>query len=151
MSDFPATGRLLGIDPGSVRIGLAICDADRRVSSPLDNYRRRGDALDAEHFRRLVADEKIVGLVLGLPVSLNDSEGPKAKESRAFADWLTAATGLPVSFQDERYTTHYANDMLEQMGVKPQHRKGKLDAIAAQVILQIWMESNALDRTRVKQ
>lgn len=147
----PATGRLLGIDPGTVRIGLAVCDAERRVSSPHDNYRRRGEALDAEYFQQLVREECIVGFVVGLPISLNDSEGGKAHESRKFAEWLTNMTGLPVAFQDERFTTHYANDMLDQMGVKPQHRKGKLDAIAAQVILQIWLETNALDRTPARE
>ncbi|CAN5222030.1 Holliday junction resolvase RuvX [soil metagenome] len=146
---FPTTGRLLGIDPGTVRIGLAVCDTDRHVASPLEIYTRRGDSADAAYFQKVVTEEKIVGLVLGLPISLNNTEGPKAKEGRAFAAWLTSITGLPVAFQDERFTTHYANDMLEQMGVRPKHRRGKLDAIAAQVILQVWMESAALDRTPV--
>jgi putative holliday junction resolvase len=138
----PRSGRLLGIDPGTVRLGFAVCDAGRRIASPLDTYTRRGPEADAAFLKCIVDEEQAVGIVLGMPISLNDTEGPKAKESREFAAWLTEITGLPVTFQDERFTSHYANDILEQMGVKPKHRRGKLDAIAAQCILMAWLEAN---------
>jgi putative Holliday junction resolvase len=144
----PAKGRLLGIDYGTVRVGLAICDAERRISSPLDTYRRRNTVLDAEHFQKLVAEEEIVGLVVGLAISLNDTEGPKAKECRDYAAWLSGVTNLPIAFQDERFTTHYANDVLANLNLNPRERKERRDAVAAQVILQVWLEADALDRPR---
>lgn len=137
----PATGRLLGIDPGTVRIGLAVCDPDRIIASPHDTYVRRTPEADAEFFRLLVQSEQIVGFVVGLPISLNDTEGPKAKESRAFAAWLTQETGLPVAFADERFTTSYAEDALIDAGVRRDKRKGKRDRIAAQIILQAFLDS----------
>lgn len=137
----PARGRLLGIDPGTVRIGLAVCDPDRIIASPHDTYARRSPEDDAAFFRRLVAAEQIVGLVLGLPISLNGTEGPKAKESREFAAWLTEATGLPVAFTDERFTSSYAEDALIAGGVRREKRKGKRDRIAAQLILQAFLDS----------
>jgi putative holliday junction resolvase len=132
----PRSGRLLGIDPGTVRIGLALCDANQTVASPLAIHRRRQNdlAADAVFFRKLVVDEKIVGLIVGLPISLNGTEGPKARETREFAQWLSDITGLPHDFQDERFTSHYANDLLDQMG--------------AQVILHVWLETQALARSR---
>ncbi len=142
----PQCGRLLGVDYGTVRVGLSVCDADRLISSPLDTYRRRSNLLDAEYFQKLVADEEIVGLVVGLAISLNGTEGPKAKECRDYAAWLNGLTNLPVAFQDERFTTHYANDVLENLGLNPRERKERRDAVAAQVILQVWLEAAALDR-----
>ncbi|QEL18809.1 Holliday junction resolvase RuvX [Limnoglobus roseus] len=136
----PARGRLLGIDPGTVRIGLAVCDPDRIIASPHGTYERRSPDADAAFFRQLMKAEQIVGFVVGLPISLNDTEGPKAKESREFAMWLTAETGLPVAFSDERFTSSYAEDSLIAAGVRRDKRKGKRDRIAAQFILQAFLD-----------
>lgn len=137
----PARGRLLGIDPGTVRVGLAVCDPDRILASPHGTYERQSAVADAEFFRQLVKAEHIVGLVVGLPISLNGTEGPKAKESREFAAWLTAATGLPADFADERFTSSYAEDSLIAAGVRRDKRKGKRDRIAAVFILQSFLDS----------
>jgi len=142
----PAAGRLLGVDYGTVRVGLAVCDIDRRIASPLCVYRRRSIEHDAAYFRDLVKEERAVGFIVGLAISLNSTEGPKAKECRDYATWLTATTGLPCDFQDERFTTHYADDVMENAGVKPWDRKKHRDAIAAQAILHVWLEAAALDR-----
>lgn len=137
----PSKGRLLGIDPGTVRIGLAVCDPDRIIASPHDTYVRRSPDADADFFRRVIKAEQIVGLVVGLPISLNDTEGSKAKESREYAAWLTRETGLPVAFMDERFTSSYAEDSLIAAGVRREKRKGKRDRIAAQIILQAFLDS----------
>lgn len=140
--NFPAKGRLLGIDFGTVRVGLAVSDPDRILASPHDTYTRRDAATDAAYFQRVVQAEQIVGFVVGLPISLNDTEGPKAKEARAYADWLTQATALPVAFVDERFTSSIAEDALIAGGVTRDKRKGKRDRIAAVLILQGYLDSS---------
>jgi putative holliday junction resolvase len=137
----PAKGRLLGIDYGSVRVGLATCDPDRILASPHDTYTRQSPDADAVYFQKLVKAEQIVGLVIGLPISLNDTEGPKAQETRAFAEWLTSIVSLPVEFVDERFTTSAAEDVLIASGVRRDKRKGQRDRIAAVFILQAYLDS----------
>lgn len=134
-------GRLLGIDYGSVRIGVAVCDPDRILASPHDTYTRQNAEADSLYFQKLVKAEQIVGFVIGLPISLNDTEGPKAKETRAFAAWLMSVVPLPVEFVDERFTTSAAEDSLKAAGVKRDQRKGKRDRIAAVFILQSYLDS----------
>jgi putative Holliday junction resolvase len=134
-------GRLVGVDFGAVRIGLAVCDPDRIVSSPLETYTRGTEEQDAEFFRRLAATAPAVGWVVGLAISLDGTEGPKAKECRAFGGWLAGVTGLPVAFQDERFTTAAAEDFLRDTGVRPGKRKGRRDRVAAQLILQAFLDA----------
>jgi putative holliday junction resolvase len=138
---FPPRGRLVGVDFGAVRIGLAVCDPDRIVSSPLETYTRGTTDQDAEFFRRLATTTPAVGWVVGLAISLNGTEGPKAKECRGFGDWLAGVTGLPVAFHDERFTTAIAEDYLRDAGVKHHKRKGRRDRVAAQLILQAFLDS----------
>ncbi len=137
----PLRGRLLGIDFGSVRIGVAVCDPDRIVASPLETYTRRSLELDAFYFQTTAHTQSAVGFVVGLAISLNDVEGPKARECRAFGEWLRTVTRLPVLYWDERFTTSLAEDSLREAGVKRDKRKGKKDRIAAQMILQAFLEA----------
>lgn len=138
---FPPKGRLVGVDFGAVRLGLAVCDTDRRIASPLETYARRGAAHDAAFFVKLAKTEGAVGWVVGLAISLNGTEGPKAKECRAFGAWLSAATGLPVAFHDERFTTAVAEDYLRDAGVRFDQRLGRRDRVAAQLILRAFLDA----------
>src|SRR5262249_6883863 len=99
------TGRLLGIDCGTVRVGLAISDPDRIIASPYDTLTRGGDVADAAYFTRLVTAEKVVGLVVGLPLHTRGHESVQSAEARRYGAWLASVTGLPVVFWDERYTS----------------------------------------------
>ena len=94
----PPRGRLLGVDFGTVRVGLAVSDPDRLIASPLDTRTRAGDAADAAYFAQVVAAERVVGLVVGLPLHARGNEGTKAAEARQFGAWLGSVTGLPVVF-----------------------------------------------------
>lgn len=141
MSNIPEQGRLLGIDVGQVRVGLAICDPDRMIASPLETYTRRSDQVDADFFRSLIRSERIVGLVIGLPISLNDTEGPKARECREYGRWLQTITDLPVEYHDERFTSALADEALREAGLSHRRRKMRRDRIAAQLILQGWLEA----------
>jgi putative Holliday junction resolvase len=133
--------RLLGVDPGGVRVGLAISDADRRIASPLTTYTRRDREQDARYFRKVVDEEEAGGLVVGLPVHLDGREGQKAVESRAYGRWLAEVTGLPVVFWDERFTTREAESHLWSAGLTHRQRKDRRDRVAAQILLQTYLDA----------
>jgi putative Holliday junction resolvase len=135
------TGRLLGVDYGSVRVGLAVSDPDRRIASPLATYARRGPDADATYFRALAAAEEVVGLVVGLPVHTDGREGVKAREARAFGQWLGEVTGRPVAFYDERFTTVQAESALWAAGLTHKRRKERRDRVAAQMLLQAYLDA----------
>jgi putative holliday junction resolvase len=134
-------GRLLGVDFGTVRVGLAVCDADRRIASPLETYRRHSPEKDGAFFLKVVAQERIVGLVVGLPIHNDGREGVKAKEARQFGDWLQEITKLPVAYYDERFTTVEAEDALWSAGLTHKQRKERRDRVAAQMMLQGFLEA----------
>jgi putative Holliday junction resolvase len=135
------------VDYGSVRIGLAISDPERRLASPLAVYERRGREQDAVYFRSLVSDEEIAAFVVGLPIHLDGREGQKAIEARAFGAWLAETTGLPVTFWDERFSTVEAEAALWQAGLTHKKRKGRRDRVAAQVFLQAYLDAGCPDES----
>jgi putative Holliday junction resolvase len=118
-----APGRLLGVDYGTVRVGLAVSDPDRKIAFPLTTYTRRGRDADAAWFREIVAQESVSGLVVGLPVHTTGREGQKAVEARAFGTWLAEVTGQQVFFYDERFTTVLAESALWEAGLTHKKRK----------------------------
>jgi putative Holliday junction resolvase len=124
-----------------VRIGLAISDPDRKFAFPLEVRQRQGAEADAAFFRALIAREEVGGLVVGLPVHLNGREGSKAREARAFGTWLIAQTGLPVIFYDERFTTVEAESALWEAGLTHKRRKERRDKVAAQMLLQAYLDA----------
>lgn len=139
---FPVRGRLLGIDFGTKRLGLAISNPEQTISSPLENYTRRDLAQDARHIRRLVQDERIVGVVIGLPVHMSGDEGGKASEARAFGNWIAAETKLPVMYWDERYTSLQAEQTMLSAELTPKQRKARRDMVAAQILLRDFLNGD---------
>jgi putative Holliday junction resolvase len=133
-------GRLLGIDTGTKRVGLAISDPDRIIASPLGTLQRQNPQSDAEFIRDLIAREQVVGLVVGLPVHTDGREGVKAQEARAYGAWLVKITGLPVEFADERFTTVHAESALWEAGLTHRRRKARRDRVAAQIMLQAYLD-----------
>ncbi len=133
--------RLLGVDYGTVRVGLSISDAERRLASPLAVRARATPERDAVYFRALVEEEQVGGLVIGLPVHLNGREGQKAREARAFGTWLAEKTGLPFVFWDERFSTVEAESALWQAGLTHKQRKARRDRVAAQILLQAYLDA----------
>lgn len=140
-STLPASGRLAGIDYGTVRIGVAVCDRRRTLASPYATLRRGRPEADAAWFRRLAAEEQIVGFVVGLPVKADGSEGPQAVAARRFGSWLAKVTGLPVVYFDERFTTIEAQQALSAAGVRAAQARQRLDMLAAQALLAAYLES----------
>jgi putative Holliday junction resolvase len=133
--------RLLGVDYGSVRVGLAVSDPDRKIAFPLTTYLRRGPQQDAAYFQGLVREEQIGQLVVGLPVHLSGREGEKAQEARAFGAALASWTALPVVFWDERFTTVEAEAHLWAAGLTHKRRKERRDRVAAQILLQTYLDA----------
>jgi putative Holliday junction resolvase len=133
--------RLLGVDYGHVRIGLAITDEDRRIASPLATYHRRTRDEDARFFQEVVTAETVEKIVVGLPVHVDGSEGNKAAEARRFGAWLAGATGLPIVYFDERFTTVEAESHLLAAGLTSKRRKARRDRVAAQILLQSYIDA----------
>jgi putative holliday junction resolvase len=133
--------RLLGVDYGQVRVGLAVSDPDRRMAFPLEVRQRQGKEKDAAYFRSLAEREEVGGLVVGLPVHLDGREGDKAREARAFGAWLAEVVGLPVAFYDERFTTVMAESALWDAGLTHRRRKERRDKVAAQMLLQAYLDA----------
>jgi putative Holliday junction resolvase len=132
-------GRLMGVDFGTVRIGLAICDPDRRIASPFATYVRQNAERDANYFREVVDAENVVAFIVGLPMHTDGREGQKAIEARSFGKWLADVTQLPVDFWDERFTTVEAERSLLDAGLTNKRRKARRDQLAAQIILQAYI------------
>ena len=137
-------GRVAGVDYGRRRIGVAICDTHRILSSPLCVRQTMGDkTADGAFFRKLVADEAIVGFVVGLPIHADGTDSRMSIEVERFGGWLAAETGLPVVFHDERYSSREATGLLAGSGLTRGRKKARTDAIAAQVVLSSWLEAQA--------
>lgn len=148
----PITGRLAGIDFGTARIGVAISDPSQQWSSPLETRPCTAwtknvplAAQDARYFVELAQREQIVGWVVGLPLHTSGAASEKSKQAISFGNRLAKATGLPVNWIDERFTTAAAREILNASSLSGSKRKSMLDKIAAQVILKTYLESG---RTR---
>ena len=136
--DDPGRGRRLGIDVGTVRIGVAVSDPDGILATPVETVRR-----DAKHLRRLAAlvDEyEAVEVVVGLPRTLADRAGASAQDAIAVADSLAAKIGVPVRLADERLTTVSAARSLRDAGVRAKAQRSVIDQAAAVAILQGWLD-----------
>ena len=142
-------GRLLGVDYGNVRIGLAISDPDRKIASPLATYVRRNKDGDAQFFQQLVREEQVVVLVVGLPVHLSGQEGQSSAQARAFGKWLNAVTGLPTVLFDERFTTVEAEAHLLEAGLTSKRRKARRDRVAAQILLQSYLDAGCPSEQKI--
>jgi putative Holliday junction resolvase len=137
----PRRGRLMGLDFGTRRIGIALCDEDQRIASPLENYSRSRPEVDALRLKTLAGEYRVVGVVVGLPLHMGGEEGQKAREARRFGAWAASATALPLAFWDERLTSSQAEEYLRSAQLSPKKRKMRLDKVAAQIMLQSYLES----------
>ena len=137
----PPRGALIGLDLGSKTIGVAASDPDRRVAAPVETISRQRFNLDARRILDLAAERRVAGLVLGLPINMDGSEGPRAQATRAFARNLARLTELPIALWDERLSTAAVERALIAADASRAKRKSVIDQHAAAYILQ-----GALDR-----
>lgn len=137
----PRMRPVAGLDLGTETIGVAVSDGFRRVATPLETIRRKKFTLDAERLLAIVAHREIAGLVLGLPLNMDGSEGPRVQSTRAFARNLSRLIDLPIAFWDERLSTVAAERALLEADTTRKRRAEVIDHVAASYILQ-----GALDR-----
>jgi putative Holliday junction resolvase len=138
---WPPRGALIGLDLGSKTIGVAASDPDRRLATGVETVARKSFTLDAARVLALAGERRAVGFVLGLPVNMDGSEGPRAQSSRSFARNLARLTELPIALWDERLSTAAVERDLIAADVSRAKRAAVIDAHAAAYILQ-----GALDR-----
>jgi putative Holliday junction resolvase len=140
---FGASGALFGLDIGEKTIGVAVCDPARMVATPVETIRRKKFTQDAERLVALAAERTIAGIVIGLPLHMDGTEGPSAQRARAFARNLPRILDLPVAFWDERLSTAAMERELIALDTSRAKRAEKIDEMAAAFILQ-----GAIDRIR---
>ena len=139
----PLGGALLGLDLGTQTIGTAFCDAGWRFASPGKTLKRGKFGADREALAGLVRERSIKGIVLGLPLNMDGSEGPRSQSSRAYARNLAAALSLPVLLWDERWSTTSAERDLIGQDMSRAKRAERIDSAAAAVILQAAIDALA--------
>lgn len=139
-------GRMLGLDIGERRIGIAVSDEMGMIASPVGLIQRAGDV--ASELRALILQYNAVRLVAGLPVGLNGREGLQAALVREFTDALAAEIDVPLDYWDERLSTTVAERSLIAGGTRRSARKQKIDAVAAAVILQSYLDNQRWQKTR---
>jgi putative Holliday junction resolvase len=141
---FPPRGALLGLDLGTKTIGVAASDPDRRLAATVETIRRTNFTEDAARLLTLAAERNAIGVVLGLPINMDGSEGPRAQSTRAFARNLAGRTELPIALWDERLSTSAVERDLIAADMSRKRRAEVVDQHAAVFILQ-----GALDRLAV--
>ena len=139
----PPAGKILGLDLGTKTIGVAISDGMRYSATPLETIKRTKFTQDAERIIELVAENNAVALILGLPLNMDGTEGPRVQSTRAFARNLAQKLALPIAFWDERLSTAAVTRMMIDADLRRDRRAEVVDKLAASYILQ-----GALDRLR---
>jgi putative Holliday junction resolvase len=144
LAALPPSGKLLGLDLGSKTIGVAVSDGVRYSATPIETIVRTKFTADAARITELVAANGIVGIVLGLPLNMDGSEGPRAQSTRAFARNLGLKVPVPIVFWDERLSTSAVERMMiDEANLRRDKRAAVVDKLAASYILQ-----GALERLR---
>src|SRR6267378_6327190 len=139
---------IAALDLGRRRIGVAVTDAAAMGAHPIGVVERRSMAQDLASIAAMLRDREVTTIVVGLPLNMDGSEGPAARAARLFADRIAAAFKVKVEMFDERLTSFEAEERLKGMPVKKGARKPAIDAIAATVILEGWMQSRAEESSR---
>lgn len=143
LAAIPPSGKILGLDLGTKTIGVAISDGMRYSASPLETIKRTKFTQDAERIIGLIAENQAVAIILGLPLNMDGSEGPRVQSTRAFARNLVPKIDLPIAFWDERLSTSAVTRMMIEADLRRDRRAEVVDKLAASYILQ-----GALDRLR---
>jgi len=135
--------RVLALDVGDKRIGVAVSDLSRLIARPVETVQRKNREYDVRRIAQIVAEQEASVVVIGLPKNMDNSEGAQAAKVRSFAKHLARATSARILFEDERLSTFAAIETLVEQGIKTGHSRDLVDMEAATIILQ-----NYLDRER---
>jgi putative Holliday junction resolvase len=135
--------RYLGVDPGAVRIGLALSDAEGRLALPLTTLQRDDSGAWRAQLAALVAEREVEAVVVGMPLSLSGERGPAAQQTEEFVAALSELLPVPVLTWDERLTSAQVERSAQAAGLSERDRRGRLDAAAASLILQNYLDAHA--------
>jgi putative holliday junction resolvase len=141
-----SAGRILGLDVGSRRIGIAVSDPLGITAQGLETLERRNKRYDFEHLQRVIREYEVREIVVGLPLRMSGAEGTQSEKMRAFADELRKKFDLPVHLWDERLTSAEANRFLRETELSIEKRGKAVDRMAAVLILQSWMEQRSMEQ-----
>ncbi|MBQ2710524.1 MAG: Holliday junction resolvase RuvX [Clostridia bacterium] len=134
-------GRIMSLDVGDVRIGIAVSDLMGVIANPLETYTRKGNLeVDAKYIVDLAKSKEVSLFISGLPLGLNGQENEQTTKTRLFIDELTRQCDIPVKYMDERFTTLSAERVLIQGNVRRENRKKVIDKVAATIILQNYLD-----------
>ena len=133
--------RVMALDIGEKRVGIAICDPDERVASPICVLAADEVHTFARPFRMLIEDWEPELLLCGLPITLAGEEGPQAQRIREYAEAISKNAGIPHEFADERLSSAEAKRSLREKGLSEKAMRGKVDMIAASLFLQAWLDA----------
>ncbi len=131
--------RIMAIDYGEVRIGIAFSDLLQTISSPFQTYKRVGEEKDLNYLSNLAHDNEVGLIVFGLPLNMDGSEGERAIKTREFGEKLQNVAGIKIEYIDERLTSVEAEDMLLEAGLRRDKRKDIIDKLAAALILESYL------------
>lgn len=131
----------MGVDYGDARTGLAVSDLSGTLAQGIGTVKAAGMRKTAEAVAEAVKKNNVFEIVLGLPINMNGTEGPRAEKARAFGEMLGEITGVPVILFDERLTTSAAHQIMNLTDTKGSKRKGKVDTLSAEIILQDYLDS----------
>lgn len=136
----------LGLDVGKRRVGVAGCDGTGLIARELTTIQRSSFVRDVEQLRAIVRERQVTVLVVGMPYTLRGEVGQQAERVRQFAERVAAALELPLEYADERLTSVEAENQLRASGRFSQQNKGAIDARAAAIILQQWLDRRRIDK-----
>lgn len=139
--DLPKRGRLMGLDLGTKTIGVAISDGVQYTATPHTTIKRKKFTQDAEQLLAIIADNEVVGIVLGLPLNMDGSEGPRAQSTRAFQRNLSQKTDLQIAYWDERLSTSAVTRTMLEADISRAKQAEVVDKLAASYILQGYLDS----------
>jgi putative Holliday junction resolvase len=134
-------GRVMALDVGERRIGVALSDPTRTLASPLTTIRAVPRSTALKRILTLIRDYQVTTLVVGLPLTMNGDIGPQATLVQQFVDELRPLIAIPIAFVDERLTTVAAERMMIDLKIKPEQRRARIDEMAASIILQDFLDS----------
>ena len=133
--------KVMALDYGEVRIGVAMTDLMRLIASPFETYVRKSLDQDLDHICTLINDNSVKTVVVGLPLNMDGTEGERAQKTREFVDVLKTKTNVEFVFQDERLSSVSAEELLLEGGMKRKDRKQNIDKVAAAIILESYLNS----------
>ena len=135
--------RVMGLDYGDVRVGIALSDVTRFLASGFENYTRVSLEKDCQHIAEIISSNNVKLVVLGLPLNMDGSEGVRVEKTKEFAEELKKYTSVEIDFLDERLTSVSAEKILISADVSRKKRKQVLDKLSATIILQDYLDSKA--------